>query len=345
MKTVIVDDEELACKRLSGMLTELPDIEVCGTFGTALEALQYIEKNPVEVVFMDISMPEMDGMKLANQLLDKDDTVQIVFVTGYEEYAVEAFALDAADYLLKPISQERLAKTLKRLKGSGMSNIQRLRITCFGGFHITTESGEIVRWRTPKVEELFAYLIYRRSASREQIIDTLWGGLDPDKALRNLNTTLYYVRKSLQKYGLEECVTTRNRQISVNTDKLYCDLYEFEALQRTKVGCRLEEIWEHVGALYTGELYSGKTYEWSFAIARRLEAEYLSVLLDIARRKESQNQTETAVRLYQRALELDWSGEAYDRLMNIYTSTGQLRQKEQLQKIMSRLWLDKPGLL
>ena len=342
MKAILVDDEALALRRLAGLLTELEDMEICGVFSTALEALDYIDRNPVDVVFLDISMPEMNGMEMANRLMDRDNTVQIVFVTGYEEYAVDAFELDAADYLLKPISRERLAKTVKRLKGNGKRSGQRLRVTCFGGFRIVTESGETIQWRTPKVEELFAFLICRRCTSREEIADILWDGLNPDKAMRNLNTTLYYVRKALQTYGMEECVITRHRELVIDTNKLSCDLYEFEALQ--KEGKQLKEAWKKFNRLYTGELFKGKTYEWSFAIARRQEAYFLDVLLKNAKQHEVQNQQEEAEKLYLRAIDLDYSEEAFERLMDIYRRTGQKRRMERLKQMAQTHWVDVPGI-
>lgn len=335
MKAIIVDDEALARRRLSGLLAELEGATVCGSFGTAAEALDYIELNPVDVVFLDISMPELDGMEMANRLLDRDSSVQIVFVTGYEEYAVAAFELDAADYLLKPVSRERLAKTMGRLKGLVRQSIQRLRVSCFGGFSAATESGEVIRWRSPKVEELFAFLICKVNVTRDEIADVLWNGLAPDRAMRNINSTLYYIRKALQPYGLEGCVTTRQRHIIIAAEKISCDLYEFEALQKNRLIS--EEAWERLDVLYTGELFQGMTYEWSFAIARGVERSFLTAMLKAARlRAEQDRQTEAEI-LYLRAVELDYCEEAYQQLMIMYRKSGQTHRADRLQKRMNQL--------
>ena len=108
MRAIIVDDEELARCRLTILLEVIEEITLCGSFATALDALNYIEENPVDVIFLDITMPEMDGMEFANLLIDKKSRASVVFVTGYGEYAVEAFELEAVDYLLKPIKMDRL---------------------------------------------------------------------------------------------------------------------------------------------------------------------------------------------------------------------------------------------
>lgn len=343
MKAIIVDDEALARRRLSGLLSELEGATVCGSFGAAAEALDYIEMNSVDVVFLDISMPEMDGMELANRLLDRDSTVQFVFVTGYEEYAVAAFELDVADYLLKPVSRERLAKTMGRLNGLVRQRVQRLKVSCFGGFSAITENGDVIRWRSPKVEELFAFLICKRKATRDEIADTLWNELAPNRAMRNINSTLYYIRKALQLYGLEGCIATRQRHIIIDAEKISCDLYEFEAMQRQRQIS--EEAWERIDTLYTGELFQGMTYEWSFAIARGLERSFLSSLLKAARLRAEQDRQPEAEALYLRAVELDYCEEAYQQLMIIYRESGQTHRADRLQKQMNQLLApDGPGV-
>ena len=337
MKAVIVDDEELARKRLYGLLTELTGIEVLGSFGTALDALNFIEKNTVEVVFLDISMPEMDGMELANQLLDTSNAPEVVFITGYEEYAVAAFELDVADYLLKPVSRERLAKTVQRLAKAQRCEAQQLYVSCFGGFCVSLREdlSEIISWRSPKVEELFAFLICKGSVSRDEIADTLWDSFTLDKALKNLNSTVYYIRKTLQQYGLENCMKTNRREISLDTKKISCDLYEFERLQKSAWNSKQEL--ERLNTLYRGELFQGKIYEWSFAKAQMLEKSMISNLLRAAEQWEGQKPVEAEC-LYQKALELNpFQEEAYGKLLELYLKTGRKERARQLRRETEQL--------
>lgn len=331
----------MALSRLSGLLAELDSIELCGAFGIAAEALEYIEENPVDVVFLDISMPEMDGMEFANILLEQGSLAKVVFVTGYGEYAVEAFELNAVDYLLKPISRERLAKTVQRLAKPQRSEQQRLYINCFGGFSVSLydNSGEVIGWRSPKVEELFAFLIYKGNASRDEIADTLWDGFAPDKAMKNINSTVYYIRRALLQYGLEDCLVTTHRQISMNTKKIYCDLYEFERLQKS--AWDTETGLERLNALYQGELFQGKTYEWSFAKAHALEESLIFNLRKAAERRESKDQLDEAEQLYRRVLELNpFHEEVCRHLISIYTKSGQKRKAQQLQLQLEHSFLE-----
>ncbi|BCJ94192.1 hypothetical protein acsn021_17610 [Anaerocolumna cellulosilytica] len=336
-----MDDEKLARDRLASLLAELENMELCITFGDAASALNYVKEYPVDVVFLDISMPEMDGMEFANNLLKHGSFAKVVFVTGYGEYAVEAFELEAVDYLLKPVSRERLVKTVNRLIKPKKSEEKRLNVTCFGGFAVSVygDGGERISWRSPKVEELFAFLICKGSVSRDEIADTLWDGFAPDKALKNINSTVYYIRKALQQYGLEECMVTNHRQISINTQKMYCDLYEFERIQKS--AWNTVSGLEKLNELYHGELFYGKTYEWSFAKAHTLEERLNTNLLKAAKQYEHQEEYVKAQPLYWRVLELNpFHEEACSYLIANYRMTGQQQKAQQLRQQMEQLLLD-----
>jgi two-component SAPR family response regulator len=338
VKAIIVDDEELARSRLAVLLAEIEEIELCGSFGTAEQALNFIENNLIEVIFLDITMPEMDGMEFANLLMERGSSASVVFVTGYGEYAVEAFELEATDYLLKPISRERLSKTIGRLIKKQQSKVKGLHITCFGGFRVSLEEdgGQAIGWRSPKVEELFAYLVSKGSVSRDEIADTLWDGFTLDKAMKNLNSTVYYIRKALQQYGLEECLITTRKQISLDCKRIYCDLYEFQQIQKS--AWKVEKDLERLSELYQGELFQGKTYEWSFGKAQTLEKSMIFNLLKAGEKREEQKQREEAERLYLRALELDPFYEvASSKLLDFYIRSDRMEKVKQLRREMEQL--------
>lgn len=115
IKVLIVDDEEPARQKLSIFLAAEPDFEVIAEARNGLEALHMVEENNPDVIFLDIQMPKLDGLTVAANLENKKNT-RIVFVTGFNEYAIKAFELNAVDYLLKPYDKGRLAKTLDRIR-------------------------------------------------------------------------------------------------------------------------------------------------------------------------------------------------------------------------------------
>ena len=120
LTTVVIDDEQLARDELSYLLKDFPDIDVVATGSNGLQAVDLIRKLEPELVFMDIRMPGLDGMGVVRQLREKtDDLPQFIFVTAYEQHAVEAFRLEAMDYLLKPVRPERLADPFQHHRAHG----------------------------------------------------------------------------------------------------------------------------------------------------------------------------------------------------------------------------------
>lgn len=112
---LVVDDEPYAREELVDLLGEADDIEVIGECSNAIEALSTINKLKPKLVFLDIQMPRISGIELI-AMLDPETMPRIIFSTAYDEYAIKAFEHHAYDYLLKPIEEERLAKTLDRVR-------------------------------------------------------------------------------------------------------------------------------------------------------------------------------------------------------------------------------------
>ena len=117
LTTIVVDDEQLACDELSYLLKDFPEVEVIATGSNGLDAIELIRKLEPEVVFLDVHMPGLDGLGVVRRLREKGiDLPHFIFVTAYDQYAVEAFRLEAMDYLLKPVDKGRLAETIERAK-------------------------------------------------------------------------------------------------------------------------------------------------------------------------------------------------------------------------------------
>jgi two-component system response regulator LytT len=116
MKVIIAEDERLAREELLYLLSKAEDVEMLPSTTTGKELLEAVERYKPDAVFLDIRMPEIDGIEVARMLVSKPECPYIVFTTAYEEYAIEAFHLDAVDYLLKPYSRDRLNETLARMR-------------------------------------------------------------------------------------------------------------------------------------------------------------------------------------------------------------------------------------
>src|SRR5512139_327978 len=113
LRTLVVDDEKLARDRLCGFLHAMDDVEVVGEAANGPEAVALIEDRRPDLVLLDVQMPGMDGFGVLRQLTHRP---AVVFATAYDHYAIKAFEVQAADYLLKPISRDRLREAVRRVR-------------------------------------------------------------------------------------------------------------------------------------------------------------------------------------------------------------------------------------
>lgn len=117
MRCIIVDDEFPAREELKYFISKFPGTELTQEFGDSLDAFDYLQEHAkeVDILFLDINMPELNGLNLGKIIRKLNPGMKIVFVTAYREYAVDAFEIQAFDYLLKPYSEDRIEKLLSRL--------------------------------------------------------------------------------------------------------------------------------------------------------------------------------------------------------------------------------------
>ena len=114
LRTLIVDDEPLAVERLQILCARLPALSVIGTASDGAAALRLIDALTPDLVLLDMTMPEVDGLGVARQLAAAAHRPSVIFVTAHEDFAVDAFDLDAVDYVLKPVSPDRLERAVNR---------------------------------------------------------------------------------------------------------------------------------------------------------------------------------------------------------------------------------------
>ena len=114
LRTLIVDDEPLAVERIQVICAEIPAIRVVGTASDGAAALRLAEKLTPDLVLLDMTMPELDGLGVARKFAERDEPPAVIFVTAHDHFAVEAFDLEAIDYVLKPVSADRLERAIER---------------------------------------------------------------------------------------------------------------------------------------------------------------------------------------------------------------------------------------
>lgn len=226
MRFLAVDDEKMMLDQLEDMLRRIrPQAEIV-SFGWPDDALEAAKGKRVDVAFLDIETGGMTGLELAARLKKIQPGIHIVFVTGYREYALDAFAIHATGYLLKPVSEEALERELTFIyqKPDGGSHI---RVQTFGGFEIYVD-GQPVKFARTKAKELLAFLVDRRGASvttREACVALF----EDDSGSRTgyFRNILRELRNALCSAGVPEILERSFNSLAVAAEKLDCDYYRF----------------------------------------------------------------------------------------------------------------------
>ncbi|MDF2675081.1 MAG: ypdB [Clostridiales bacterium] len=129
MNCIIVDDEFPAIQELSYFIKNFSSIKILEEFDDSIKALDYIQNHQVDIIFLDINMPKLDGLTLSRVIKAQKPTPTLVFISAYREHALEAFEVAAFDYILKPYSENRIVETLKRLENNTSSKHINNKIT------------------------------------------------------------------------------------------------------------------------------------------------------------------------------------------------------------------------
>ncbi|MXO96896.1 response regulator [Erythrobacter aquimaris] len=194
LKTLIVDDEPLAVERMQVICAKMEDLSVVGTASDGAQALRLIEALGPDLILLDMTMPEVDGLSVARELAGQDERPAVVFVTAHDNYAVEAFDLDAVDYVLKPVKPERLERAIQRAL-SRRTDTERSESKWLEELWIPHRS-ELIRIETDEVSRIDAERDYvrlhvgDRSYLLLQTIAGLEKRLDPAKFIRIHRSTI-----------------------------------------------------------------------------------------------------------------------------------------------------------
>ncbi|MDP4164779.1 MAG: response regulator, partial [Bacillota bacterium] len=288
IKAVIVDDEPPSLRKLAKQMAESGMAEVVGAFLRPTETLEFLCQNEADAVFLDVEMPDMNGIELASRILDLRKNMAVVFITAYDQYAVEAFRVNALDYLLKPASSERIKQSLVRI--AAQKSIPEvcggLSVRCFGRFQVLAGTDEI-KFRTEKAEMLLAFLIDSGGnyVSRNKIIDSLWEDFDGDRAVTHFNTTLHNVKKALLQYGVQISIQYDKGNYRLETDGLDCNYLKFLDFEKKGAGVSKETIknYEEAVSLCDGEYLSGWEFSWAAGKRLMIEERIFRHLLDMSR--------------------------------------------------------------
>lgn len=230
MNMIIVDDESLALKDLVRALRVVRPGCDPAEFPTPRAALAHAKGNPVDVAFLDIEMPGMSGLTLAKKLKDLQPEARIVFVTSYEQYAVDAFALHATGYLLKPVQESELERELTFIYEQRPRNERgRMRVQTFGGFAAFVDEAPLA-FKRSKTKELLALLVDRRGAgvTAREACAVLWEDEPCTASQRSYYQSLVAdLRSTLAAAGAGSVLAKTWNSLAIDPSAIDCDSYRF----------------------------------------------------------------------------------------------------------------------
>lgn len=294
LKAVLVDDEKPALLQLERLIVADNRLKVVGSYMSAQACIERLAEDQPDIVFLDIGMPGMNGLEAAELMRQLNPDLPFVYVTAYSEYAIEAFELNALDYLLKPVHPERFAKTLDRvlkertIELAANDTAEPFRILCFGQLQLVPGAlaGESPKWRTSKAQELFAFLLHHRGqwVAKDRLLEALWPDFEYNKAVTHLHTSVYQVRSILKKWGsralLEYALDSyRLTQVDWTTDVDEFERLSFDFPELTKHN---RELYSRKLALYRGEYLENHDYPWAETRRNVLQQHYMRFMLGLA---------------------------------------------------------------
>jgi len=229
MNVIAVDDEHFALMGLEMAIRDaLPDCTL-SSFDMPEDALEYAKANRVDLAFLDVEMGGMNGLELAKALKDVCGKTNIVFATGYSKYAIDSYEVDTSDYLLKPVTKEKIERAMDRLRDPVDNKLtSRVYVQTFGNFEVF-KIGKPLIFNRQKSKELFAYLIDRQgtSVTTAEIAAVLWEDKPYDTSIKNqVQVAISDMLKALKEHGVEDIIIKNHNQISVDRAKISCDYYD-----------------------------------------------------------------------------------------------------------------------
>ncbi|MDX8045506.1 response regulator [Gracilibacillus sp. S3-1-1] len=356
MNVCIFDDEPMALDYLHHQLNKFSNINVIFKSTEPLINLNKHLWDDIDIVFLDIEMPETNGLALAEQITAYNPHIIIVFVTAHKQYAIEAFEMHALDYLLKPVSVKRLNKTIQRInsinsrsENDRINSTSTLHINVFDDltFRLSNSSYlESIKWRTSKSKELFLYLLHNEGklVLKSELVEALWEEIDVDKAFAYLYVSIYHIRQSLS--SLQDYIKILNiedgYQLQLQHVQLDKKEWKKQLLEAPDINIHTIETYEEIMQLYKGNYLEKFDYLWIQGEKFELEELWIRHAKLMADCYRAHNHIEKAISWYANIIKIrpEDEGTAF-HLMTLYATLNYRMfvdyQYKQLYKSMAEL--------
>lgn len=226
MNILLVDDESLQLTRLEkSVKAVLPDANYF-CYSNPLKVLSEHKNTIFDIAFLDIEMPGISGISLAKNLKGINPRINIIFVTAYDNYALDAYKMHASGYVSKPVNEKKVQEEINGLRFDvELKKTNAIQVKCFGNFEVF-HNNEPLKFAYSKSKELFAYLIDREGAaiSINELNAILWEE-DHTSYLRNLISD---IQKTLKAVDASDVFIKRHNECYIDPSKVDCDAYEYK---------------------------------------------------------------------------------------------------------------------
>lgn len=272
MRVILIDEEPLLLDALVSRLSEFKDIHVVGKYTSPYKALNNIDSDNPEVIFLDVELGCMNGIEVVEIAQSKSSTIKIVFVTSNPNYAIQAFELNAVDYLVRPFCKERLTETIERLRGNRMTYRSRKKshkqVCLFNAIQFINSYQRVldVRWRTKKAQELFALLMHHHEEglSKEYIVDQLWPCYQWENGVSLLYNSIYHLRRVLEDIDFDITVQNEDNTYTLHVNDVQVDIHLWQEKIDSLPDLNKEtyDYHKYVIHLYKGDYLKSHSYHW-----------------------------------------------------------------------------------
>lgn len=366
MDVVIIDDEPLLLNILKSKLQQMEQIRKIYTYTDPYDALNNIKQDNPEAIFLDVEIKPINGIDLAEVIKSKYPRIKIVFVTSCKDYAIEAFDLNAIDYLIRPVYTERLRETISRICPDSVVKVkdnpehtyelkEYPKMVCFFNSmrFLDQYRKEIpIQWRTRKTQELFALLVHHRGKKlrKDLIVEELWPNHKWQNGMSLLYNSIYYLRRTLKKIDFNIEIKNEKNTYTLIMNDVKLDVQKWQDKIDTLPELTRDTYLHHkeVIHMYKGDYLNEHEYHWSEMEKEHLRSIWLYHVRKVVDFLIEQEEFFEAINLYHYVQEVYPTGEeSYFNLMKLYNKVNNKQavetQYNMLRKVLQNEYQVEPN--
>lgn len=338
MRAIMIDDEPILLNHQKSIIDSVEGFNLINVYTNSSDALKEINETKPELIFLDVELMGENGIDVANKIAEKFPAIKIVFITSYSQYAVDAFEVNAIDYILKPLNKKRLMKTYSRVKAeknSTTSLVEGVKIQVFSSLNfLDSENNKIpVKWRTIKAKELFLFLLHHRGkpVNKGIILNLLWPEGAGEKVYNQMYTAVYQVRSLLNSLKLEIQISNQEEYYILHLNDVKLDMQEWQKNLESFKEVTAENLndYQEVMNLYQGEYLRDFPYTWLEAERERLRVLWYSHMVKIVEYFIKENIIEEGIQTLKKIqCQCPYAEEIYFMLMKLYAKVSDRIQVE-----------------